>query len=31
MRVDEDFLDAVEQLRKMESPIPSKSDAMRAR
>lgn len=30
MRVDEDFLDAVEQLRKMESPIPSKSDAIRA-
>jgi hypothetical protein len=30
MRVDEEFLDALEQLRKLESPIPTKSDAIRA-
>ena len=29
MRVDQEFLDAVEQLRRLQDPIPSKSDVIR--
>jgi hypothetical protein len=29
IRVDQDFLDAVEQLRRAQDPIPSKSDVIR--
>ena len=30
MRVDQEFLDAVEELRRLQSPIPTKADAIRA-
>ena len=30
MRTDQEFLDAVEQLRRLQTPIPSKSDVIRA-
>ena len=30
MRVDQEFLDAVEELRRSQSPIPTKADAIRA-
>jgi hypothetical protein len=30
MRTDREFLDAVEELRRLQTPIPSKSDAIRA-
>ena len=30
MRTDQEFLDAVEELRRLQTPIPSKSDAIRA-
>jgi hypothetical protein len=29
MRVDQEFLDAVEELRRLQSPIPTKSDVIR--
>jgi len=30
MRVDQEFLDAVEELRRLQTPIPTKADAIRA-
>jgi hypothetical protein len=30
MRVDQEFIDAVEELRRLQSPIPTKADAIRA-
>jgi hypothetical protein len=30
MRTDQEFLDAVEELRRLQTPIPSKSDVIRA-
>ena len=30
MRVDQEFLDAVDELRRLQSPIPTKADAIRA-
>jgi hypothetical protein len=29
MRVDQEFLDAVEELRRLQTPIPTKSDVIR--
>jgi hypothetical protein len=29
MRVDQEFLDAVEELRRLQTPIPTKADAIR--
>jgi hypothetical protein len=30
MRADQEFLDAVEELRRLQSPIPTKADVIRA-
>jgi hypothetical protein len=30
MRADQEFLDAVEELRRLQTPIPTKADAIRA-